>query len=111
MLPHAQNAGASTVHLHACSTTLSPHSTSARLLIAPFMPLLIGADLMAGRHAEEVQQVLMRLRGRRLPQGMRTRPHAGARASTTPCPRSTLQSTHARCSVACCSFHALAQAA
>ena len=61
--PHAQKAGASTVHLHACSTTLSPHSTSARLLIAPFMPLLTGADLMAGRHAEEVQQVLVCLRG------------------------------------------------
>ena len=41
---------------------------------------------MAGRPAEEVQQVLVRLRGRRLPQGMRTRPHAGARASNHPMP-------------------------
>jgi len=30
--------------------------------------------------------VLVRLRGRRLPQGMRTRPHAGARASNHPMP-------------------------
>lgn len=84
MQPHAQKAGASSVHLHACSNTLSSHSTSACPLITPLMALLTGAVLLAGSEPEEVQQVIVRLRGGRLPRSLKTRPPAGARASNHP---------------------------
>ena len=76
----AQNEGASSEHLHACSNTLSPHNTNAWPLTAPMLTVLLGAGLLAGRGPEEVQLLLMRLHGRRLQRCLRTRPSAGLRA-------------------------------
>ena len=74
----AQNEGASSEHLHACSNTLSPHNTNAWPLTAPMLAVLTDTGLLVGHHSDELQDVLVRLRGERLSRGLRTRPPAGA---------------------------------